>query len=225
MHRWIAPALTLALALTPCDGASQNTPRADHVVLISVDGFRPDFYLDERWPAPTIQQMAREGVHARAVRGVFPSVTYPSHTTLVTGALPARHGIFYNTPFEPGGQTGRWYWEASSIRVPTLWDAVRASGRRSASITWPVTVGAPIDWNIPEVWPLDRSADPLAAMRAAATPATLFDELERAATGRLDAGTFTSDYLTREDRAGAIAAYLLEHKRPAFMTVHLVGTD
>jgi hypothetical protein len=70
----------VALAFSPfCHAAeAQSPPLAGHVVLISVDGLRPDFYLDDRWPAPTLQQMAREGVHARAVRGVFPSVTYPS---------------------------------------------------------------------------------------------------------------------------------------------------
>ena len=68
---------------------------------------------------------------ADGVRGVFPTVTYPSHTTLITGAMPARHGIYYNSPFEPGGQTGRWYWEADAIRVPTLWDAVREAGTRN----------------------------------------------------------------------------------------------
>ena len=48
------------------------------------------------------------GVRADGVRGVFPTVTYPSHTTIITGALPIRHGIYYNSPFEPDGETGRW---------------------------------------------------------------------------------------------------------------------
>src|SRR5690606_41355692 len=60
-------------------GTGARGRAADHVVLISVDGFRPEFYLDERWPAPMLQRMAREGAHARAVRGVMPTVTYPSH--------------------------------------------------------------------------------------------------------------------------------------------------
>ena len=80
-------------------------PAAQHVVIISVDGFRPDFYRDASWPAPTIQSMAEEGAHAERVRSVFPSVTYPSHTTIMTGVLPARHGIYYNRPFEKDGQT------------------------------------------------------------------------------------------------------------------------
>ena len=122
---------------------------SEHVVLISIDGLRPEFYLDRSWPAPMIQQMRREGTHARGARGIYPSVTSPTHTKNVTGALPAEHGIHYNSPFEPGGQTGRWYWDAQAIRVPTLWDAVRAANFTSASLSCPVSVGAPVDWNLP----------------------------------------------------------------------------
>ena len=93
-----------------------------------MDGLRPDFYLEDRWPALTMRTMAAEGAHALGVRGVHPTVTYPSHTTLVTGAFPARHGIPHNTPFEAEGATGRWYWQADGIRARTLWQAVRQAG-------------------------------------------------------------------------------------------------
>lgn len=199
--------------------------RPEHVVLISIDGLRPEFYLDGSWPAPMIQQMAREGAHAKTVRSVFPSVTYPSHTTLVTGVLPSSHGIYYNSPFEPEGQTGRWYWEASSIRVPTLWDALRRSGRKSAAVSWPVSVGAPIDWNIPEVWSLDRDDDPIEPIRATTTPVGLLAEIEREATGRLRKSDFRNDYFGRDDRSGLTAAYLLEQYRPTLLAVHLVASD
>ncbi len=196
-----------------------------HVVLISIDGLRPEFYLDSSWPAPTIQMMARQGAHAKRVRGVFPTVTYPSHTTIVTGALPIRHGIYYNTPFEPEGQTGRWYWEESAIQVPTLWDALRQAGLKTAALSWPVTVGAPIDFNIPEVWSLEKDAVPLQRMRQEANPPGLFEEIEREATGRLTEGVFGTDYLTRDDRTGAAAAYLLEKYQPALLAVHVIQVD
>lgn len=195
-----------------------------HVVLVSIDGFRPDFYLEEQWPAPNLKRMAREGVHAEGVTGVFPSVTYPSHTTIVTGARPIAHGIYYNTPFEPARQTGKWYWESASIQVPTLWDAVKAKGLKSASFLWPVTVGAPIDYNVPEVWSLTKGADRTEAMRAAATSGFL-EELEREVTGKIHSGTFNGDYLNREDRIGEMAAYTLENYKPNLMALHLVATD
>src|SRR5689334_623524 len=86
-----------------------------HVVLISIDGLRPDFYLDSKWSAPNLKLMVKNGTHANAVTSVFPSVTYPSHTTIITGAYPAKHGIYYNAPVD--GKKGQWYWEESYIRV------------------------------------------------------------------------------------------------------------
>ena len=199
--------------------------QASHLVLISVDGLRPEFYRDASWPAPMMQQLAAEGARAKGVRGIFPTVTYPSHTTLVTGALPARHGIVYNSPFEPGVPTGRGYWEEEMILVPTLWDAVKASGGTIAAISWPVTVGAPIDYNIPELWSIEDSTDTVTMMRQAATPPGLMEEIEREATGRLTADNFTIHHMTRDDRAGAAGAYLFEHYRPTLLAVHLFETD
>ncbi len=213
---------TLALAQT-ING--QKKSLSEHVVLISIDGFRPNFYLEDQWPAPHLKTMAKEGVHAKGVRGVFPSVTYPSHTTIITGAYPDKHGIFYNSPFEPEGRTGRWYWESKLIQTATLWDAVRASGKKSASLIWPVSVGAPIDYNIPEVWTLDREYGRIQPMRDNENPKGLLREMEIAVLGQMNEGTFNGDYLNREDRTGEMAAYILEKYRPNLISVHLIATD
>ncbi|WP_395377428.1 alkaline phosphatase family protein [Marinicella sp. W31] len=205
--------------------AAQETAKAKHVVLVSVDGFRADFYLQEKWPAPYIKEMAQEGVHALGVRGIFPSVTYPSHTTLVTGALPKHHGIYYNSPFEPEGYSGRWYWENSWIQTETLWDAVKKADMTSAAFFWPVTVGAPIDYNVPEVWSLEKGYGLLGKTREHQTPKGFIEELEREVTGQLNSKTFSGDYLNREDRTGEMAAYTLETYKPNFMAVHLIATD
>lgn len=204
---------------------AQDKSLSKHVVLISIDGFRPEFYLDEKWPAPNLKSMAKEGTYALGVRSVFPSVTYPSHTTIITGAYPATHGIYYNSPFEPDGQTGRWYWESDLIKTETLWDAVRKSGKTSASLIWPVSVGAPIDYNIPEVWTLDSSYGRIKPMEDNETPKGLLKEMELAVLGKMDTITFNGDYLNREDRTGEMGAYLLEKYKPNLMTIHLIATD
>jgi hypothetical protein len=197
---------------------------SQHVILVSVDGLRPNIYRDDHWPAPVLHELAGRGAIALAVRSVFPALTYPAHATIATGALPARHGVVNNEPFEPVAPSGRWIWEASAIRVPTLWDAVRAAGGTTATISWPVTVGAGVDWNVPDVW---LAGDPasIAPIRAATTPDGLFEELEREATGRLTDATFSIDSLGREDAVGAIAAYLFERHRPTLMLVHIIGLD
>ena len=204
---------------------AQDKALSEHVILISIDGFRPDFYQEAKWPAPNLKTMAAEGVSANGVRGVFPSVTYPSHTTLITGALPAKHGIYYNSPFEPDGQTGRWYWESDLIQTETLWDAVKKSGKTSASLIWPVSVGAPIDYNLPEVWTLDKSYGRIQPMRDHQTPTGLLEEMEEAVLGKMDTVTFHGDYLNREDRTGEMAAYILSTYKPNLMTIHLIATD
>lgn len=232
---------TLAALLLAAVSAAQGTQAqagglaesgsAEHVVLVSVDGLRPAFYLEDRWPAPMLRRMAREGAHARWVRGVTPTVTYPSHTTLVTGALPARHGIAHNRPFEPGGATGAWYVWSDSIRVPTLWDAVAARGGTSAGISWPVSVGARLDWNIPEFWSFSGTEGALtgpaahtAALRSRVTPAGLLEEIEDSVLGRFPA-FYWGRNRSREDAVGTMAGYLIERYRPTLLVVHLTQTD
>ncbi len=200
-------------------------PRADHVILVSIDALRPAFYEDDTWPAPTLQQLAGEGAVARSVRSVFPALTYPAHTTLVTGALPARHGVTHNRPFEPGGASGRWHWCADAIDAPTLWEAVAAAGGTCAAVGWPTTVGAALDWNVPDVWSPDRKDESVPEIRAHTTPPGLFEELEREATGALRPDNFALGTLARDDRIGDMAAYLFERHRPTLLLVHLVGTD
>lgn len=219
----VAIIFSIFFVLPDINAQETSERRADHVILISIDGFRPDFYQEKRRPAPMLQQMAREGVQVDAVRGIFPSVTFASHTTLVTGAFPARHGIFYNAPFEPEGQTGRWYWEYETITGKTLWSVAADSGLITASINWPVTVGAPIDFNIPDVWDPDREV--IAAMRRHATPEGFMEELEERATGKMSGDMLSSQYRMSEDRRGAMASYIIKEYKPNLMTVHLVATD
>src|SRR5580700_3866094 len=73
------------------------------LLVISLDGMRPDYVLkaDEHGlKIPHLRRVLAEGAHASGVRGVLPTVTYPSHTTILTGVWPNRHGIYSNTVFD-----------------------------------------------------------------------------------------------------------------------------
>jgi predicted AlkP superfamily pyrophosphatase or phosphodiesterase len=200
-----------------------RTPRAEHVVLISVDGLRPAYYLDEKWPAPAMKQLYREGAHAAAVKSVFPALTYPGHTTLVTGALPARHGVTNNRAFVPVADPP-WHKESSMLRVPALWDAVRARGGTTASVLWPLTLDAPIDWNLPEIWP-GGDGNLVAALRGNDSPRGLLEELEREATGRLSPENFNNRWISHDLRVALIAEYLFERYRPTLLLVHTQASN
>ncbi|MGA7306105.1 MAG: ectonucleotide pyrophosphatase/phosphodiesterase [Rhodothermales bacterium] len=220
--------LGISLLAAP-DSKAQEAP-ADNVVLVSIDGLRSEFYLDRSWPAPFLQRMAAEGAFAETVRGVFPTLTYPSHTSMVTGALPIRHGVFYNTPFETNGPTGLWYWAYDSIRVETIWDAARSAGLTTASIHWPVTLGAPIDFNVPEAWPLDPNISRRTFLSQVTNPPDLYEELEREAVGKLvdynaSGPTERWRYRFLDAAATKMTAYLLATRRPNLLTLHLLSLD
>ena len=120
-------ALCLLLAASPLL-AQAHQP----VLLISVDGLRPDYvtHADEHHlRIPTLRRTMADGTYAEGVNGVFPTVTYPSHTTLVTGVWPAEHGILNNTRIRSRAQPfDAWYWYTDQIKTPTIWSAAHAAG-------------------------------------------------------------------------------------------------
>ena len=122
--------------------------------MISIDGLKPETYT-KPGPSkvPTLRRLAKEGVFAEGVIGVTPTVTYPSHTTMITGVLPAVHGIPANTILDPAGTSnGEWYRFARDIKVTTLPGVVKARGLKTAGVFWPVSVGMEsLDFNVPEV--------------------------------------------------------------------------
>jgi predicted AlkP superfamily pyrophosphatase or phosphodiesterase len=203
--------------------AAQDKP-VPLLVVISVDGLRPDYITaaDEHGAkVPELRKFLREGTYADGVTGVVPTVTYPSHTTLMTGVWPAKHGILANTTFDPLGKNFQgWYWYAEDIRVPTLWSAAAAAGRTTASIQWPVTAGAKITWDIPEYWRAGTHDD-MKLLRVIAT-AGLLDE-GKAAIGEYRGG---GDLSVEGDQVrGKYAVWILETKHPSLLTLHLTALD
>jgi predicted AlkP superfamily pyrophosphatase or phosphodiesterase len=197
---------------------------AASVVLLSIDGLKPDYVLEadgHGLKVPNLRLLVAEGAHAAAVTGVFPTVTYPSHATMLTGVAPARHGIYSNHPFDPlaRNQDG-WYWYASDLRAKTLWEAAENAGLPTASVDWPVSVGADVSFNIAQYWRAGNAED-LKVIRALSTKG-LLEEAE-AALGSYPEG---NDYSIAADRRRTeFIEYVLEKKEPAFLTAYFSGLD
>ncbi len=199
---------------------------ASSVLLISLDGLRPADVAQAKargMKLPALTALAAEGASAEGVIGVLPTLTYPSHTTLVTGVSPAKHGVSNNLTFDPDAknQTG-WYWYASDVRVPTLWAAAHAKGLTTANVHWPVTVGAPgIDANLPQIWRTGTADDPK-LLAALATPG-LLSEMEKAVGTSYAQGIDES--VEGDANRVRFAAALIAARKPAFTTVYLAGID
>jgi predicted AlkP superfamily pyrophosphatase or phosphodiesterase len=222
----MAAALLCAVACTTQPAAAAS------VLMISVDGMKPEYVLQADaygLKIPFLRSMLRDGTYAEGVTGVWPTVTYPSHTTLITGVTPAEHGILNNVLFDPlRTYRGDWYWYAAQIKSRTLWQAAHEAGLSTASVGWPVSVGAIwVDTLIPEYWRSSAGAadvDPadVALLGALSRPDTLLTELEP----RL------GPYMAGNDPGPAgdviktrYALEILRARKPAFMTVHLSALD
>jgi predicted AlkP superfamily pyrophosphatase or phosphodiesterase len=216
----VRPALLLAAALFATPAA------AEPVLLIAIDGLRPGDVIEaERrgLKIPNLRRFVTEGAYATGVTGVLPTVTYPSHTTLITGASPARHGVIANTTFDPKQvNQGGWYWYASDIKLPTLWSAAGAAGKTVGNVHWPVSVGAPgVTWNLPQIWRTGHGDD-AKLLTALATPG-LVAELERATGESYAAGIDES--ITGDENRGRFAVKLIERHKPEFVTAYFTALD
>lgn len=136
-----------------------NIPAKDRVVvIISIDGLAAFYVNDPKADLPTLRKLAREGAEAERMQAVLPTLTWPNHTTLVTGVSPGRHGVIGNS-----------YWDRQQekvfklipdpifnkdeiVKVPTLYDTAHENGLKTAAICWPATRGAKeLDWTVPDV--------------------------------------------------------------------------
>ncbi|HEX6940849.1 MAG TPA: ectonucleotide pyrophosphatase/phosphodiesterase [Longimicrobiales bacterium] len=105
---------------TPSDAPRGAT--TEHVILISIDGLRPDAIA--KYEAKTLQRLMREGAYSLEARTIFPSKTLPSHTSMLTGVPPDVHGITFNS---------RQSDEHGVVEVPTVFAAAKEKGFHTAA--------------------------------------------------------------------------------------------
>lgn len=206
--------------------ANGQTPPKRRALIISLDGLDTRYLhnADEyKLKIPTLRGLMKSGVTARGMFSVYPSITYPNHTSLVTGALPKKHGIFGNSLFEPpiGKQTGAAHWFARDIKADTLWDAAKRAGMTVGMVSFPVAGGAG-DWNVPEIWQPGGTMEESRRMIAEnARPRGLVEEIEK---------RFPEIYKNANDDEGDdartfFAEYIIAEKKPEVMLVHLFDLD
>jgi predicted AlkP superfamily pyrophosphatase or phosphodiesterase len=146
------------------------------VLLVSIDGLRPDA-IDE-FPTPTLGRLMREGSYTLAARTIMPSKTLPSHTSMLTGEPPERHGVLWNNVLTA---------EKDVVELPTIFSVARTHGYRTAAffskskfhpLQRPGTLDysqAPGGWF--GRWSSDRTARDVAAYLDTARPNVLFVHL------------------------------------------------
>ena len=125
--------------------------KPEYTIVISFDALSAlDFDVINR--LPNFHKFIAESSYCRKVYSVYPSLTYPAHTTIVTGRYPKNHGIINNTLFQPHRTTPDWFWYRKYIHGSTLYDKAIDDGLKVAALLWPVTGKSRIQYNMPEIF-------------------------------------------------------------------------
>ena len=197
--------------------AAQTPASANHVVIVSLDGFPASALEDPYLPVPTLRRLAAQGAVATGMRPVNPTVTWPNHTSIVTGVTPARHGVLFNgllireTGVPP--RTEPWRDKTEMVRGRTLYDAAHAAGLTTAQVDW-VAI-----WNAPTItWEFRERPEPTQAIPLEMIKAGLISEE--------DVRTFsTRNILWRDEMWTTAAVHILRTHRPQLMLFHLLNLD
>lgn len=168
--------------------------------------------------------MLENGALAKHVRSIYPSLTYPCHTTMATGCYPNKHGVVNNTEDTVGDADPRWLFDHKNVHCPDIFDACRAAGLTTACVGWPVTGNHPsVDYLVDECWPygagdIDAYRD---AYLSTGTPQELFDRVV-APVLQMRVGRKQPDssfFLTH------ISAEIIRQYRPDVLFMHVGNVD
>lgn len=202
--------------------AGEVGPDEQHVVVICVDGL-PAYLLDDpSAPLSTVRELARKGTAADGMTVSNPSVTWPNHTSMVTGATPRKHGVLFNGVLERGGiglpvRVDPKKDKKDLVHVPTIYDVLHAKGLSTAGINWPCTRSSgTLDIDFPDSPDTFDHSTPtfLASMKEAGR---LTDET-RAGFGKLS--PTARDHVWMEAACHAILT-----QKPRFLLLHLLNCD
>jgi arylsulfatase A-like enzyme len=208
--------------LSVITGLSARAAQDQHVVLITIDGFPAYMLADPKLSVPNIRKLAQSGAMAEGMRPANPTVTWPNHTTLVTGLRADQHGVLYNgvlvrgAPGAPVKVDPRRD-KSELVAVPTIVDRFHDSGLSTAAIDWPCTRNSKsLDIDFPD------SPEPLSH----STPEFVRLMVERGILPDGKDATFSGMNGPARDEVWTRAACLaIEEKKPNFLLLHLLNTD
>jgi predicted AlkP superfamily pyrophosphatase or phosphodiesterase len=210
-------ALILGLGTLTLAGAERQIAKDRMVILISLDGF-PAFALeDPKLPVPTLRRLMRDGTSAR-MNAIDPTITWPNHTSMVTGVHPDQHGLLLNgtivrTNGWPPVRVDPKIDKEKMVHAPTVYDAAHQSGLTTAEVDWVAINNAPtITWSFHE-WatpdgPLER------------------EMIERGVLTMNEVQDFTKFNIVWRDQVWTkAAAYLIREHKPNLLLFHLLTLD
>lgn len=100
---------------------------------------------------PHFKRILSEAALCPHVNSVYPSLTYPAHTSIVTGRMPKNHGVVNNIKLQPGRENPDWIYQRRYIKSQTLYGEAKKKGMKTAGLLWPVIGRSGMDYYVPEI--------------------------------------------------------------------------
>ncbi|HTS63427.1 MAG TPA: ectonucleotide pyrophosphatase/phosphodiesterase [Candidatus Acidoferrales bacterium] len=207
----------IVLLLSAALAWAQPAPKDRMVVVVSLDGF-PGYALDDpALPVPTLRSLMRNGVSGRMAT-VNPTVTWPNHTSMVTGVKADEHGLLVNGTLT---RTGAWppvkiepmLDKTRMVHARTVYDAAHDAGLTTAQVNWVAINNAPtIDWAFSEWAPSDSPVRE--------------EMIRKGVISAADVKDFTKLNIVWRDQIWTRAAtYLIREHKPNLLLVHFLSLD
>ena len=172
---------------------------------------------------PNFQKYLSGGACIERVKSIYPTITYPCHTTMATGCWPDRHGIPGNlkSPYKYITPPVPWIWEHEYVKVPDIFDAAKRAGHTTAGVFWPCTGNHPsIDWLIDEYWTQSKDQTLADAAREMGTQECVIPIIERHAHLMKErTHPFCDDFMI------ACAADIIREFTPDLIMIHPANID
>jgi predicted AlkP superfamily pyrophosphatase or phosphodiesterase len=191
-----------------------------YVIIISIDGFPSEALWDERIPLHSMRNLANSGVWSTHFVASTPTVTWPNHTTIVTGVHPEKHGLLTNGKFvrdENGVRRSNDVNRSELTTYPAIYDHAYEAGLITAEVNWPVTRNAEtMHFSLPDT-PNEM---------AYITPQLLTELVEAGIFKDETAPIFrTGGQPNRDDTFTLTAEHLIVHHQPNLLLFHLLNVD
>ena len=122
-----------------------------YLIVISFDAVSSKD-IDKLKELDNFKYLIDNGSLIRNVESVYPSLTYPAHTTIMTGMYPKNHGIINNTLNKFSDINPNWYWYRKYIKAKTLYDLAAEKGLTTSALLWPVSGRSSINYNLTEIF-------------------------------------------------------------------------
>lgn len=194
--------------------------KTKHVIIISLDGIYEDDF-EKMCNKSAFKELKSKGAYSKEVTTIYPTLTYPIHTSIITGVYANKHGVIHNNDLQPGVESNKqsWFWYSNEVKRESLFDLAYERNMKTCSLFWPVTGNGKITYNIPEILALEGENQSLKILKAGTTNYLLRQELKYSNIRDGIKQPALDKFTTK------VAVDTIINKKPNLLAMHLVAVD